>query len=283
MVRSSLLVFAVLVFGYAAFIKVANVDWDTSQHQTNGNRIKAEKYVFSDEVAGATVIVGSSLSYRIVLDSMPAGTSNLGFGGLCSYDGLQLINRTGKSPARVLIETDLLFKAPDVAFLDAVFQPGLYDLRRFAPILREENQPSGVLFGWLKGRAKEARSEATIAGDSMAVSTVLLEANRDSLSIVPSEEKQASAMAMLEQEVRSLEARGVEVIFLEVPIADELMNSPLIGRARKVIEERFPDHRFIQVAPGSHWRTADGLHLERHSAQRYSGWLAGALRVADER
>lgn len=277
MIRRSLLVFAMIVIGYAVFIKVAKVDWDTSQHQTNGNRIKAEKFVFSPDDPGATVIVGSSLSYRIVLDSLPPGTTNLGFGGLCSYDGLQLINRTKRTPARVVIESNLIFKEPDVAFLDAVFAPGLYDLRRNVPILREENQPSGIVFGWLKQRAKQARTAEEAAGDSTAMSTVLLEANRDSFAIVPPPHIQDRFLSLLEQEVASLEARGVEVVFLEVPLSVDLMPSALAVRSRTLIAERFPKHRFLRPDPAITWRTTDGLHLERHNAQRFSSWLARSL------
>jgi len=278
MIRRSLLIFTLLVAGYMAFIKWGDVDWDTTQHQSNGNRIKAEEFVFGKDRPDATVIVGSSLSFRIELDSFPNGTSNLGFGGLSIYDGLEMIERSGKRPARVLIETNLLFKEPDRAFLDAVFAPGLYELRRATPILREENQPSGVLFGWLKEGAKNAAGTMKGSGDSLAVSTVLLESNRAIFSAVPSDSAQQHFLGRLKEGVKTLEARGIEVVFVEVPISDELMQSNLATRSREVVAERFPKHRFLRVAPASHWLTTDGLHLEWNTAQRYSGWLAGTLR-----
>ncbi len=278
MIRRSLLVFALLVVGYMAFIKWGDVDWDTTQHQSNGNRIKAEQFVFGEELPGSTVIVGSSLSFRIELDSLPTGTSNLGFGGLSVYDGLELIARSGKKPARVLIETNMLFKEPDRAFLDAVFQPGLYELRRATPILREENQPSGVLFGWLKEGAKAATGTVKGSKDSLAVSTTLLETNRAIFKVAPADSVQERYMTALSESVRTLESRGIEVVFLEVPISDELMQSELATRCRSLVTERFPQHRFLRVAPGSHWLTTDGLHMEWHTAQRFSGWLAAALR-----
>lgn len=278
MIRRSLLIFAVLVIGYMAFVKWGGVDWDTTQHQSNGNRIKAEQYVFGEELPGTTVIVGSSLSFRIELDSLPRGTSNLGFGGLSVYDGLELIARSGKKPARVLIETNMLFKEPDRAFLEAMFQPGLYELRRATPILREENQPSGVLFGWLKEGAKTATGTVKGSEDSLAVSNMLLETNRAIFNVVPPDPTQQRYLTLLEEGVTTLESRGIEVVFLEVPISDELMHSDLAIRCRSIVEEHFPQHRFLRVASGSHWLTTDGLHLEWHTAQRFSGWLAAALR-----
>ncbi|HRH69432.1 MAG TPA: hypothetical protein PLB89_08005 [Flavobacteriales bacterium] len=278
MIRRSLLIFAVLVLGYMAFIKWGGVDWDTTQHQSNGNRIKAEQFVFGEDLPGSSVIVGSSLSFRIELDSLPEGTSNLGFGGLSVYDGLELIARSGRKPTRVVIETNMLFKEPDRAFLDAVFQPGLYELRRATPILREENQPSGVLFGWLKEKARVATGTVKGSADSLAVSNTLLATNRAIFKVVPADSVQERYMTALSDGVRTLESRGIEVVFLEVPISDELMQSELASRCRSLVAERFPHHRFLRVPQGSHWLTTDGLHLEWHSAQRFSGWLASALR-----
>jgi len=279
MIRRSLIVFVVLTVGYALFVRFIKVDRDTSQHQASGNRIKAEQFVFSEDVPEATVIVGSSLSFRIVLDSLPPGTSNLGFGGLSIYDGLELIRRAGKKPARVLVETNMLFKEPDRGFLEAVFQPGLYELRQAAPILREENQPTGVLVGWLKEQMRQVRDPAEAQADSMAMSKNLFDTNRASFAVVPPDSSQQRYLANLEREVKDLGSRGVEVIFIEVPISSELMSSPLAGRSREVIAERFPDHLFLRTEPGKQWRTADGLHLQPANAQRYSGWLAAQLRT----
>jgi hypothetical protein len=173
----------------------------------------------------------------------------------------------------------MLFKEPDRAFLDAVFQPGLFELRRAMPILREENQPTGVLVGWLKDRMRQTNAATVSPGDSMAVSKNLFDTNRASFAIVPPDSAQQRYLATLEREVNDLRSRGVEVIFIEVPISPELTSSPLAERSREVIMERFPEHRFLRTEPGIQWRTADGLHLQPSNAQRYSGWLAAQLRT----
>lgn len=276
MIRRSLLVFAILVVGYAAYIKFAKPELNTVQHQASGNRISAEKYVFSEDVPGATVIVGSSLSFRIAMDSLAPNTSNLSFGGLSVYDGLELVRRSGKKPKRVVIETNMIFKEADRAFLDAVFQPGLYELRKAAPILREENQPSGVLIGYIKRSAKqEERGDGAAEPDSMEMSQNLFDTNRRTFAKVPADSTQKRFMDALDQEVKAIEANGAEVVFLEMPISEELTRSPLANRARGAVAAQFPTHRFIRS--DRTWRTTDGLHLEWHNAQRFSGWLARHL------
>ncbi|HQW04714.1 MAG: hypothetical protein IPH05_01295 [Flavobacteriales bacterium] len=278
MIRRAFLVFLILTIGYALFVEFVKVDRDTSQHQASGNRIKAEQFVFGTDDPDATVIVGSSLSFRIILDSLPAGTSNLGFGGLSIYDGLELIRRSGKHPARVLIETNMLFKEPDHSFLDAVFAPGLYALRREIPILQEENQPTGVLVGWLKEQLRTVPDASATGTDSMAMSQTLFDTNMASFAVVPPDSVQDRYLDLLATEVAALEAQHIEVIFMEVPVSPEITASPLAMRSRAMIEARFPDHRFLRTDPNITWRTADGLHLEPHNAQRFSSWLAKALR-----
>lgn len=278
MIRRSLLVFAALVVGYALYIKFGKPELNTVQHQASGNRISAERYVFAPEQADETVIVGSSLSFRIAMDSLPSYTNNLSFGGLTVYDGLELVRRSGKRPKRVLVETNMIFKEADRAFLDAVFQPGLYELRKAAPILREENQPSGVLVGYIKRSLKEEGAGPGAAEpDSMAMSENLLNTNRGIFGKLPPDSTQQRFLNSLSQEVNALEANGAEVIFLEVPISEELMRSPLAVRAREAVAQRFPSHRFIRT--DRTWRTTDGLHLEWHNAQRYSRWLGAELRA----
>lgn len=280
MIRRSLLVFALLVVGYALFIRFLKpADLNTVQHQASGNRISAEQYVFGPDEPDATVIVGSSLSFRIALDSLPPHTSNLGFGGLTVYDGLELVRRSGKHPKRVVVETNMIFKAPDRGFLDALFQPGLYELRKAVPMLREENQPSGVLMGYIKRGMKEGDASAASQADSMEVSENLFNTNRGIFAQVPPDSVQMRYLNTLEAEVTALEGTGIEVVFLEVPISAELMASPLARRAREAVRERFPRHVFL--LNDAIWRTADGLHLQWHNAQRYSRWLGAELRALD--
>lgn len=277
MIRRALLTFLVVVLAYAAYVKWGKPELDTAQHQSSGNRISAERFIFSPDVPGTTVIVGSSLAFRIELDSLPAQTSNLSFGGLSVHDGLELVRRSGRRPDRVLIETNMIFKEPDRAFLDAVFAPGLYPLRRAIPILREENQPTGVLVGMIKERMRGEAGASQEATDSLAVSENLFDTNRGIFAQVPADSTQERYLRMLESAVVELKANGVEVIFMEVPISSELMESPLARLSRAAIMERFPQHTYLRT--DRTWRTTDGLHLEWHNAQRYSGWLAKQLRT----
>lgn len=274
MIRRSLLIALLLAAAYALFLVLVKVDWDTTQHLANGNRIKAERFVYGPADSSRTVIVGSSLAYRIELDSFPTGTTNLGFGGLSIYDGLDLVLHAGKRPERVLIETNVLFREADHVFTDAVFAPALYGMRQHMPLMREQYQPSGVLYGWLRKRFTPAVAEAV---DTTTVPVqAMIDEHTHNYAQLPADSVQQRFLHTLQADVAALEKQGIEVIFFEVPIHDDLMGSKLSERSRAVIAEKFPQHRFIRTQPGEHWRTTDGLHLDKLDALRYSGQLRRA-------
>lgn len=275
MIRRSLLVALLLVLGYMLFLRTVKVDWDTTQHLANGNRIKAERFVFAGADSFHTVIVGSSLAYRIDLDSFPPGTANLGFGGMSVHDGLELIVRSGKRPRLVLIESNILFRETDKTFMDALFAPGLYAIREQMPMLREENQPSGVLYGWLASRAKRV---VAVEADSVdAPVEAMLAAQEHEYDVLPAPAYQEACAERLIAYVGAVEATGAEVVFFEAPIHARLVNRPLALLNRDLVRKWFPGHRFIGIPEGTPWRTTDGLHLVKADAHRYSGVLARAV------
>ena len=273
MIKRSFLVFVLLAAAYALFIHFVDPDWDTTQHLQNGNRIKAEEFLFSPDDPQATVIVGSSLAYRIELDSLPKNTWNLGFGGLSIYDGLELINRAGRTPGLVLIETNVLFRSPDEGFLDALFEPGLYHARRSVPIMREENQPSGVLYGWIRRSLLKNAGTDRSEEEEGEPNQVMLQEHRTNYALLPAKEEQEIFMGTLRAGVNELEKRGVKVVFFEIPIHEELEEMPLSELGRDLIATHFPDHAFLRIERRK-WNTTDGLHLAKREAHVFSGELA---------
>lgn len=271
MIRRALLTALLLVAGYAVFLRVVHVDWDTTQHLANGNRIKAEKFIYAPTDSFRTVIVGSSLAYRLNLDSFPARTINLGFAGRSIYDGMELIVRSSKRPELVLVETNILFRKLDQEFLDGLFTPGLYQLRRAMPMMREQNQPSGVLYGWLHDRVQKAETESPDTVDT--ATEAMLSRLKEEYAVLPDKEEQDQVVERLVRQVREVEATGAKVVFFEMPAHPIVMNSPLAALERGMVRKAFPDHAFLHVPQGSYWHTTDGLHLAKGDANRYSGWL----------
>lgn len=276
------LTFALLTVGYAAFVKWVPITYDTGQHLQGSNRIKAEGYLYGEGEAPHDVIVGSSLAFRMVADSLKPGTYNLAIGGLSLQEGLDIIARSKRWPKRVFIETNLLFRKYDDRFVKAVTDPVLFAARTHAPLLRERNQPSGLLFGWIKEKAKQELDteddlSAPLDGNTKLTGKFMLDEQMVLYKKIPGGDTTARHLDRLAASVAELEAHGVEVAFFEMPLDTRLMEMPLAEVSRALIHQRFPKHRYFQPAPEEKYITTDGLHLRKESARRWTGAFRRAL------
>jgi hypothetical protein len=275
MFKRMFITFMVLVVGYAAFIQWVPIGYDTGQHLQGSNRIKAEGYLYGNGPAPSDVIVGSSLAFRMVADSLKPGTYNLAVGGLSLQEGLDIIVKSRRWPERVFIESNILFRRYDDGFMKAVTNPAMMAVREQVPMLRERNQPSGLLFGWVKARAKEdldlwADTAAQLDGNTEVAGRFMLDEQLKVYAHVPSGDTIARHLDRLAASVAELETHGTEVVFFEMPLDTRLMEMPLAEASRAVIHRHFPRHRYFQPGPGRRYITTDGLHLRKESAARWS-------------
>lgn len=281
MVKRMLLTFALLVLAYTAFLKWVPITYDTGQHLQGSNRIKAENYLYGEGEAPHDVIVGSSLAFRMVADSLERGTFNLAVGGLSLQEGLDIIARSGRWPKRVFVETNILFRKYDDGFVNAMTDPVMFAARTYVPALRERNQPSGLLFGWVKEKAKaelgvEQDTLAALDGNTEVTGKFMLDEQLALYKKIPGGDTTKTHLDRLAASVSELETHGTEVVFFEMPLDSRLMEMPLAEASRALIQNRFPHHRYYQAGPNERYITTDGLHLRQESARRWSH----AFRVA---
>lgn len=276
MFKRMFLTFSLLVAAYAALVKWMPVTYDTGQHLQGSNRIKAEGYLYGEGTAPDDVIVGSSLAFRMVADSLPPGTYNLAVGGLSLQEGLDLIAKSGRWPKRVFVECNILFRKYDQGFMDKVSDPVMMAARENVPMLREKNQPSGWLFGWVKQRAKEqvgaeADASAELDGNTEVAGRFMLDEQLVHYKRIPGEDTVQQHIARLASSVAELEQHGTQVVFFEMPIDTRLMEMPLAEASRALISKHFPGKAYVQPDMARGYITTDGLHLRKESAARWSG------------
>jgi len=282
MFKRMFLTFALLSLGYAAFVRWVPISYDTGQHLQGSNRIKAEGYLYAEGAVPSDVIVGSSLASRMVADSLKPGTYNLAVGGLSLQEGLDIISRSGRWPERVFIETNILFRKYDEGFIKAVTDPAMFVARTHIPILRERNQPSGLLFGWVKEKAKQEVGtmedlSSPLDGNTEVAGKFMLDEQMELYKHIPGGDTTVQFMDRMVFSVAELEAHGVEVSFFEMPLDTRLMEMPLAEVSRALVHRYFPKHRVYQPSPAEEYVTTDGLHLRKESARRWSGAFRRAL------
>src|SRR5664279_3530391 len=109
MVWKSLFIAIILLVVYEFILRVSDIQWDTSQNDKSTNIISTQNFLYNfseQELSEDTVIVGTSVSRKLITDSLGKHFISLAFNAWNTYDGLELLRLSGKKPACLLIETN---------------------------------------------------------------------------------------------------------------------------------------------------------------------------------
>lgn len=278
LIRKSLLGLLVLSLLYALAV-AAFPGLSVSQNQNQDNYIKAEQYLYSDSAAARPVtVVGTSLSARLVMDSLP-DFNNLAFGGMSASDGLAIVDRRERKPEMLLLETNLYYKTGSADFLEPLFNPVNYSLKKYLVAFRSDKQPialatSGAIAAVKGLKRSERDSSASGPKKEVLLQQRAFEEQLKAYATLPEQRDVQRELAALKTQIQGLEKQGVKVAFLEVPINAELVNSLRQTYTRRQFRQAFPPERYTYV-PVKVWnfKTTDGLHMNRDEASRYSGFL----------
>ena len=249
---------AALVFtAYAAFVQFAPFTVRAVQNQVDTNMMRAQNFLAS---APDTVLVGSSLTFRLPTALLEPQVSNIGMVGGSSLTGLAIVEGSGQRPRLVLIESNLLERPLDRQSVEAQLRFPERFLRRHLRVFRTGYDPANLIWHGLTTLTHQ--TDADIALTPQAARAFYVE--QQQLKSHPPEA--GNFQAHLHQTaalVAALEARGVKIGFFELPIDPGLMNSPADTAIRRDVGRAFPPGRYcwlkLQVPGGAH--TLDGVHL----------------------
>ncbi len=291
MIKKSLFAAAGFLILHGVFVCLTPPRKPVPQHMWQGNVIRAQRFIYEAGKQPENVILGSSLSARLVMEKLP-DTYNLSFDGLGILDGLDVLLLSGKRPKRVFIEVNVVLREEDVNFGASLHQPVLYRLRKWFPSLREEHQPVGflaraanqpvaLLLRALRGSTKQLSPEAgdrNERGDGSLFAKVLA-IQVETFSKTPSKALINEQFKRLKTGVRTLKEGGSTVVFFEMPIHAKLADSPLMRAVRENFDAHFPpaEYRYIARADSAQYQTTDGAHLGHEEALRFTEYFKSAI------
>lgn len=292
MIKKSIYITTLLFLGYNLFVSAIKFSV-TPGHQWQSNLITAENYIYEHKNK-KIVIVGSSLSVRLVDDLLPKNSYKLSFGGQSAFDGLDIIKKTDSQPGIVLIETNELFRSADKNFQNGLFMPIRYTLKKIFPALQEKNQPVCLLntaVFWSLPKIKDllvpGNEKKIIAnGNSKANPPVENDIKKLMLDIFIADYSKPPLDSMVEEQKKKLihykeyfKEKGIEIILYEMPIDEKLANSKQMESVRKLICDVFPPNQyvFLQIQDCSKFSTEDGIHLDQTSALMYTSFLTDKI------
>lgn len=235
------------------------------QNTNQSNISKVQDYIYHE--SNDIVLVGSSMSNAIDKTFFKDKVYNLSFSGGSSLTGLELIKKSGKTPKIILIESNIIFERNiDNSFIDSIYTPILWEIRRTIPALQEKYQPLNIIISSIKGnvgkshgqRMSDNRNE-TVFNNQMKLKLKNINSKLGNFT---------EKLTFLKKNIKEFEKKGTKVYFIELPVEKEIQNSLKYKETRKIIQRNF-NFLDINVNNGV-YQTSDGIHLIYRSAYQIS-------------
>jgi hypothetical protein len=286
MIKKTLIAALAIFILYTLFVAFfAPKWWFASQHQWQSNIIKAQKFIYNDTDSFDNIIVGSSISCRLVMDSLP-NTYNLSFSGQSIFDGLELLSHKNKFPKNIFIEINFVLRPENKNFTSSLNSPILYYPKKFLPSLREDKQPIAIIGEQLSvhftsniiGKTKSIfgfTQKQTTNKNNHTFFDKMLKKEMENYSTLPDSSLLIKSFSDLEIYVKALEEKEVNIIFFEMPVNSQLTDLPRAKLIRSTFFEYFPKakYTYIPMQDSVQYKTTDGIHLNKEEALRYTLYL----------
>jgi hypothetical protein len=282
MIKKSLVTAFVMVVAYHFLLPHISHKFFQFLGQQRSNYVLAQRYVY-DVPAEKKVIVGSSIAETLNNEALGPGYSKLTLAGGSIFTSLEIIERSGKKPPIILIETNVLEREPDKELLHDLFGPPFYQLRQRSQIFREEGRPANFIGGiaeacvrktceWtariLYGPKPPGSSEPE--GASPALREKLLRIEHEGWDRKPPPDLLKKQTNQLGYYVDALTRQGVLCILFEMPVGSSLSNLSSPRLWRQAMNERFPPDKYhwLTFDRSRDYQTRDGVHLVHAEAER---------------
>ena len=276
MIKRSILCFAVL-FGIHLVIVLLNPMVGMATHQWQDNVIKAQQFIYAEK--SDTVMVGTSLSARIIRDSIPT-VKSVSFGGCAVEDGLRIILSKGDLPRFILAETNLFFLDGNPELVSKMTEGVMPMLRRWIPSLREQYQPICMLASMMASAA-DINPQAGTSTVDMDLLNESIEHHIKYDWQMP-EPQAETRMGDMKRLVEMFEAKGTRVLFFEMPVNERLIHLKRYDQTRALMQKTFPADRYTYLPfDTTRYVTTDGEHLDYEGQQVFSHYFKGLLSDVD--
>ncbi|EPG75180.1 hypothetical protein LEP1GSC058_0173 [Leptospira fainei serovar Hurstbridge str. BUT 6] len=287
-----------LFLSYDTFVHLCRPNWSVAQYPQQDNIIKAENFLYSPK-EHETIIVGSSLSTYLNMDLLP-NVTNLAFSGMSIYEGLGILQKKDIAPKMILVEMNVITRTQDKKFVESVTAPIPSALKRVFISLREDKQPLGIIALYIRlkiGSSKLITEITKISdkffnifsnrnigsfqplGDNARLTEKTDDKFEELLRLQSKDYAKIPNIAFTNEQftnlkiiVDKLEEKGVKVVFFEMPVDKSLCQMPKAKDIREKFYSVFSrsTYSYIDMPDCETYKTADGIHLQKEDANRYS-------------
>ena len=235
------------------------------------------------------VILGTSLAANINEKHIGEGVQSIALGGGSTKTGLEIVKRSKSKPQIVLVEINniALLRAIDGKLVDYLYNPIIYWMRKYLPMLREEYRPVSVFINYLKSRSQQNQKPMSReALDSLEGRNINPKLSQKAIQTAvetqskPLSEKDAKNMTqeadLMRNQIAEIKKNtGAKVVLFDIPRDSRVNATLMMTQVRELAKKLFPPDRFEWLPPPKEreWRTNDGTHLIRSDARDFAEFL----------
>jgi len=283
MIKKSIIFAVILLLAYEAIIRVSHLQWDTSQNDKSVNLISAQNFIYNISDAAIekdTIIIGSSVSRKLVTAALGQNYYNLAFNAWSSYDGLELIKLAHKKPACLLIETNVVGNQSLQQDVTGSLSPVSYYPNKLLKSFQLQNQPVGLLIGAIKEKMKARMEEMKrLKRENQDLYNYNIKMEKEKQMNVLPDSVYTARFTVLKKLVEDFKKQNIQIIFFEIPFDKELENTATMVTNRKFFRQYFPEteYRYVALPAANDYVYSDGLHLSQQSALPYTLYLKNEI------
>jgi len=261
---------------FVRFIPISN-----SQNQWQENIVMAQRFIYSKDSI-QNIIVGSSLSNRLIIDSLP-NFYNFSLQGQSIYDGLYVVSKSNIPPRKIFLEMNMILRKENKSFISSLYSPILYYVRRILPSLRDEYQPVGQISKMMINLLTKMKPNTTLLQKPAVQSDVfkkMLDHEIDMYSTLPDEKILDDRFSIIKKYVADFQKKGTQVIFFEMPVNENLCDLPAAKIIREHFFKTFPidKYNYLPYTGCKGYKTRDGEHLGPEEALQYTQYFKSQIK-----
>jgi hypothetical protein len=283
MISRSILVAFLLFIAYESFLRLTDIKWDTSQNDKSVNIISVQDFAYNYsqiDLEKDTIILGTSVSRKLVTDSIGKHFINLAFNAWSNFDGLELVRLNHKKPACLLIETNYAKNQILQPEIESSLDPLSYYFGKTLKSIQLRNQPTGLLVGWGKNKMKERIDRMKEKKrENTGLYRFSIQMNKEIMMKSIPDSILQKRFSVLKTLIDGFKREKIGIVFYEVPVDPELENSTSMIEVRNYYYKYFPENEFRHIPmPVKHnYVFSDGIHLSPQSALEYTLYLKNEL------
>lgn len=262
---------------YSLVLQKINPSVTVFQNQFIRNYSIAEKYIYADSPP-KIIIVGSSMSSRLIKDKFNHDVYNLSFTAGSILTALNIIKESKRIPDTILIESNVAHKELDNDMIDNLFTPIIWKVKGHIKSLQFTYQPINILLSAAKSIYDNKQSENL----NEQVNIKLLQNSlnkfiKDNNNPIGLTGK--NNLNELKNVVNYFKSKGTTIVFFEMPVHPLILSSRKYIELRSILQAMFPDSAFhwVEHSDAEKYLTNDGIHLLHKSASEYSVLLSGFI------